>query len=55
MGQFDAAKATDPAALALRRNGEEACASNTHFRMEEGVQMLNQAVASIGLTPQKYP
>lgn len=55
MGQFDSAKSTNVEALALRRNGEEACFTNTYFKMEEGVQMLNRAVTMVGLTPQKYP
>lgn len=55
MGQFDSAKSTNAGALALRRSGEEACYTNTYFRMEEGVQMLNRAITMVGLTPQKYP
>jgi len=55
IGQFDRARPTQPEAIALRKRGEEYCYTNYHWQMEQGVEMLNQAIAMIGLTPQKYP
>lgn len=55
IGQFDRARPTQPEAIALRKRGEEYCYTNYHWEMEQGVAMLNQAIAMIGLTPQQYP
>jgi hypothetical protein len=55
IGQFDRARPTQPDAIALRKRGEEYCYTNYHWEMEQGVAMLNQAIAMIGLKPQQYP